>query len=110
VPWPSLLAFLKVTTNPRIFATPVPLARAWQQVSSWLAVASVWIPLPTPRHQELLSTVLEETGGKSDLVSDAHLATLAIEHGLVLCTTDGDFARFSRLRVWNPLRDPEPPF
>jgi toxin-antitoxin system PIN domain toxin len=101
------LTFLRVTTNPRIFASPPTLSRAWTQVSEWLSAAGVWIPHPTQRHVELLGTVLTETGGKSDLVPDAHLATLAIEHGLVLCTTDGDFARFSRLRLWNPIRDPD---
>jgi hypothetical protein len=107
LPWPSILAFLRVTTNPRIFSAPVTLSRAWEQISEWLAVDGVWIPQPTPRHTTLLGSVLAETGGKSDLVPDAHLAALAIEHGLVLCTTDGDFARFSRLRLWNPLRDPD---
>lgn len=107
LPWPTLLTFLWITTNPRIFSTPVTLDRAWGHVSGWLAVDGVWIPQPTLRHQDVLGTVLGETGGKSDLVPDAHLAALAIEHGLVLCTTDGDFARFSRLRVWNPLRDPD---
>jgi hypothetical protein len=107
LPWPTILAFLRVTTNPRIFSSPVTLARAWAQVSDWLAVRNVWIPQPTARHPEVLGSVLAETGGKPDLVPDAHVAALAIEHGLVLCTTDGDFARFSRLRLWNPLRDPD---
>ena len=107
LPWPSLLAFLRLTTNPRIFASPPTLTRAWSQVSSWLAVEGVWIPQPTPRHAEVLGSVLEETGGKCELVPDAHIAALAIEHGLVLCTTDGDFAQFSGLRSWNPLHDPD---
>jgi toxin-antitoxin system PIN domain toxin len=107
LPLASLLAFLRLTTNPRIFDSPPTMARAWRQVSEWLSLKSAWVPPPTQRHMELLGTVLAETGGKSDLVPDAHLATLAIEHGLVLCTTDGDFARFSRLRLWNPLREPD---
>lgn len=107
LPWPSLLAFLRVTTNPRIFAAPATLARAWSQVSAWLQVEGVWIPQPTPRHADILGSVLDETGGKCDLVPDAHVAALAIEHGLLLCTTDGDFSRFSRLRSWNPLHDPD---
>jgi uncharacterized protein len=108
LPWPSILAFLRVTTNPRIFSAPVTLDRAWEQIGDWLAHDRVWIPQPTSRHTALLGSVLAETGGKSDLVPDAHLATLAIEHGLMRCTTDGDFARYSRLRLWNPLRDPDP--
>ena len=107
LPWPSILAFLRLTTSPRIFTSPPTLERAWSQVVDWLAVECVWSPQPTTSHQQLLGSVLAETGGACKLVPDAHLATLAIEHGLVLCTTDGDFARFSRLRLWNPLRDPD---
>ena len=54
IPWPSVLAFLRVATNPRIFSRPPTLARAWSQVSTWLALDSVWIPQPTSKHHELL--------------------------------------------------------
>lgn len=39
----------------------------------------------------------------ANLVPVAHLATLAIEHGLILCSTDGNFGRFQNLRWQNPL-------
>jgi predicted nucleic acid-binding protein len=60
--------------------------------------------LPTQRHPEVLGGLLTEIGGKADLVPDAHLAALAIEHGLILCSTDSDFGRFRELRWENPLR------
>lgn len=61
------------------------------------------IPLPTERHAEVLGTLLAQPGVHGNLVPDAHLAALAIEHGLTLCSTDGDFARFGELNWINPL-------
>jgi predicted nucleic acid-binding protein len=63
-----------------------------------------WIPQPTDRHEEVLGSLLIKGGVQGNLVPDAHLAALAIEHGLVLCSTDGDFARFPDLRWQNPLQ------
>lgn len=103
LPWASLLAFVRLVSNPRIFERPVPLGEAWKQVEEWLALASTWTPGPTERRAEILGPLLEKVGGKSNLVPDAHLAALALEHGLVLCSTDGDFARFPGLRWENPL-------
>ena len=105
LPWPSLLAFLRITTNPRMFPRPNPMAKAWEQVSDWLACDTVWTPRPTERHATVLATLLTQAGVHGNLVSDAHLAALAIEHGLTLCSADGDFARFASLRWVNPLAD-----
>jgi len=103
LPWPSLLAFLRIVTNSRVFLSPQSIAGAWQQVTDWLASEPVWIPNPTERHAEVLGDLLGQSGGGANLVPDAHLAALAIEHGLTLCSTDGDFARFRGLRWVNPL-------
>ncbi|MGE5060428.1 MAG: hypothetical protein ACM3N3_14410 [Betaproteobacteria bacterium] len=62
-----------------------------------------WIPEPTERHRELLGSLLAGSGMQANLVPDAHLAALTIEHGLILCSTDGDFGRFRNLRRQNPL-------
>jgi len=104
LPWPALLAFVRLVSNPRVFTQPLPLNRAWQQVEPWLECAPVWIPQPTERHRAVLGSLLAQAEGRSNLVPDAHLAALAIEHGLLLCSTDGDFARFPGLRWENPLR------
>ena len=104
LPWPSLLAFARIISNPRIFDRPVAVSAAWGQVESWLAAKSVWIPLPTERHQQVLGPLLAHTASRANLVPDAHLAALAIEHGLRLCSTDGDFARFHGLEWANPLQ------
>jgi toxin-antitoxin system PIN domain toxin len=105
LPWASLLAFLRVTTNPRMFPCPLPMAKAWQQVSIWLGCETVWTPGPTDRHASVLASLVAQGGVHGNLVSDAHLAALAIEHGLTLCSADGDFGRFAALRWSNPLAD-----
>jgi len=104
LPWPSLLAFVRITTNPRIYPQPLTMDAAWEQVEAWLDCEPAWIPAPTERHRALLGPLLARAAGRADLVADAHLAALAIEHGLTLCSTDGDFARFPGLRWENPLR------
>lgn len=103
LPWASLLAFLRIATNPRILERPEPTADAWDQVCAWLACRVVWIPQPTERHAELLGSLITLPGIRARLVPDAHLAALAIEHGLTLCSVAGDFARFPGLRWVNPL-------
>jgi len=103
LPWATLLGFLRLATNARVITRPLTMAAAWQQVSQWLACEPAWIPLPTERHGEVLGRLLAEPGMYGNLVPDAHLAALAIEHGLTLCSTDGDFARFPELKWLNPL-------
>lgn len=103
LPWPSLLGFLRVSTNPRVFAEPAATEDAWAQVGAWLACEPAWVPQPTERHAGLLGPLLALPGVRANLVHDADLAALAIEHGLILCSTDGDFARFPGLRWQNPL-------
>jgi toxin-antitoxin system PIN domain toxin len=105
LPWPSLLAFVRLVTNPRIFRQATSPAEAWRQVLDWLACEPVWIPQATERHAEVLGSLISLPGMNANLVMDAHLAAMAIEHGLTLCSTDGDFARFPELRWTNPLTD-----
>lgn len=108
LPWPSLLGFLRLVTNPRIFERPATAAEAWAQVLAWLDCEPAWIPEPGPRHADRLGELLAVPGVRGNLIPDAHLAALAIEHGLVLCSTDGDFGRFPGLRWENPLSGASP--
>jgi toxin-antitoxin system PIN domain toxin len=103
LPWPSLLSFVRLVSNPRIFSRPETISSAWQQVQAWLDCPCVWIPSPTERHREVLGPLLGATTSRANLIPDAHLAALAIEHGLTLHSSDGDFARFPGLRWENPL-------
>lgn len=102
LPWPSLLAYLRIVSNPRLFEHARPVMDAWKQVTDWLAAERVWIPHPTAEHAQVFEHLLPFTT-TPNLVTDAHVAALAIEHGLTLCSTDGDFARFPGLRWENPL-------
>jgi toxin-antitoxin system PIN domain toxin len=103
LPWASLLAFLRIATNPRAFRNPLTMPVAWEQVSNWLSADTVWTPEPTERHAAVLGKLLVQPAVYGNLVPDAHLAALAIEHGLTLCSTDGDFARFPQLSWLNPV-------
>jgi toxin-antitoxin system PIN domain toxin len=103
LPWPSLLAFVRLASNPAVVRTVVPAAVAWRQAEEWLACEAAWTPLPGSRHREILGRLLDHPLVTSRLVPDAHLAALAIEHGLTLCSTDGDFAKFPGLKWTNPL-------
>jgi toxin-antitoxin system PIN domain toxin len=103
LPWASLLAFLRIVTNARVFERPEPMADAWRQVLSWLSCEVAWTPQPADRHADFLAEFLALPGMHANLVSDAHLAALAVEHGLMLCSADSDFARFPGLRWSNPL-------
>ena len=104
ISWATLLAFVRLVSNRRIFERAIPVAEAWRQVEEWLELPNVWIPEPAQRHQEILRTLIPEAG-RAELVPDAHLAALAIEYGLVLQTTDRDFARFSGLQWKNPITE-----
>lgn len=104
LPWESLLAFLRIATNPRLFPRPLPMAAAWEQVRAWTARPQVFIPTPTPNHADLLGALVEQVALTPALVHDAHLAALAIDYGSVLCSADADFARFPGLRWHNPLQ------
>lgn len=103
LPWASLLAFIRIVTNRRILERPLAVEDAWKQVSEWLARPPVWIPSPGEAHATILGALLQQSRATANLVPDAHLAALAIEHGLRMCSTDGDFARFSGLTWENPL-------
>src|SRR5262249_53513617 len=82
LPWPSLLAFLRIATNPRAVRSPLTISAAWEQVSNWLSAETVWTPEPTKHHAAVLGNLLALPGIYGNLVPDAHLAALAIEHGL----------------------------
>ena len=101
--WVTLLAFLRIATNSRAFTRPLRLEDALAIVESWLDLPLTGILEPTERHLELLRATALGGQGRGPLMTDAHLAALAIEHGATLCTTDRDFGRFPNLRFVNPI-------
>lgn len=103
LPWQTLGAFLRISTHPRIMREPLSAAAAWAQVQAWLEVQTVWTPHPGPGYARILGDLVERHDLTGNLVPDAQLAALAIEHGLTVCSTDTDFARFHEARWLNPL-------
>jgi toxin-antitoxin system PIN domain toxin len=104
IPWSSLGAFLRIATHPRAFQRPLPPATAWERVTDWLASPVAWIPEPGPNHAQILGELVATHEVRGNLVPDAMLAALAIEHGLTLHSSDTDFARFRELSWVDPLR------
>ncbi len=103
LPWQSLIAFLRISTHPRAFEHPLHPAAAWERVMDWISAPVAWIPQAGPEYARILGEVINGHDVRGNLVPDATLAALAIEHGLTLCSTDTDFARFTALRWVNPL-------
>lgn len=104
LPWQSVAAFLRIATHPRAFTSPLPAATAWQRVADWISAPAAWQPEPGPRYADILGELMTRHDVRGNLVPDARLAALAIEHGLEVCSADSDFARFPEVRWTNPLR------
>jgi hypothetical protein len=102
--WSVLLAFLRLCTSPRVFVRPLAGDRAFDVVEAWLRQPCVTVIHPGERHATALRRLLAPLGMAGNLVADAHLAALAIEHGAELCSCDTDFGRFAGLRWVDPLR------
>ena len=100
--WVVLLGFVRITTSRRILLRPLPVAAALDRVESWLELPHVEVPHPSDRHFSRLRQSFERLGTAGNLTTDAHLATLAMERGYVIYSTDADFARFPGLRWVNP--------
>lgn len=100
LPWHSLFGFLRTATGPA--RPPLPMSEALAFVEEWLEWDTVWVPEPTVDHIRIVGDLLRPLP-RSLLVPDAHLAALAIEHGLTLCSNDADFRLFPGLRLHNPL-------
>jgi toxin-antitoxin system PIN domain toxin len=103
--WVVLLAFLRLSTRPTVFANPLSPRETLDIIDGWLHRSCTTIVHPGDRHASLLRELLEAVGTAGNLTSDAHLAALAIEHGATLLSADADFSRFTGLRWRDPLRD-----
>jgi uncharacterized protein len=103
LPWAVSCGFIRLMTHPAVLLTPLDPRRAVAHVRSWLERPNVEVLDPGPRHLEVLERLLGSLGVAGNLTTDAHLASLAIEHQCELHSNDGDFARFPGLRWRNPL-------
>ena len=101
--WATVLAFVRIATHARVFQEPMSLDEATGHVGRWWGQPGVAVLEPGERHWDILSKVLRESQASGNLVTDAHLAALAIEYGATLCSADQDFRRFTGLSWENPL-------
>ena len=105
LPWDSLAAFVRIVTNPRIAPRPLSGTDAWRFVEDWLALPTVWTPGPTENHVSVLGDLISKYRVSGNGIPDAHLAAIAIQHGLDVASADTDFARFTEIRWRNPLAE-----
>jgi uncharacterized protein len=103
LPWAVIVGFVRISTNSKAVAHPFSLDEALGLVSDWLALPSVVILHPTGEHQNRFAELCRGSGATGNLVTDAHLAALAVEHNCELASNNGDFSRFPGLRWYNPL-------
>lgn len=103
IPWMSLVAFVRIVTNPRALRVPLTPSEAWEYVEGWIDAPATWIPEPGRGHREILGRLLATLDLRASLVTDAVLAALCIEHGLAIVSADSDFARFMEVRWINPV-------
>jgi uncharacterized protein len=103
LPWQTIGAFVRISTNPRVYVNPATGPEAWAWVEGWLACDVTWIPPATEATARVYGQLTGQLSVTGNLVPDAMLAALAMEHGLELWSTDTDFARFPGLRWRNLL-------
>ena len=104
IPWPCVYEFLRLVTHPRVYHPPMPVAAALSDLQRILASPSLVLLSETPRHAEVMASVVAASGTTGNLIHDAHIAALCLEHGVSeFITGDRDFARFPLLRVVNPF-------
>lgn len=103
LPWQTIGAFLRIVTHPRVTANPLTAGDAWRYVEDWLAVPVVWIPPATETTARVYARLGAQVEITGNLVPDAQLAALALEHGVEIASADTDFMRFPGLRWTNPL-------
>jgi toxin-antitoxin system PIN domain toxin len=104
LPWQSLVAFVRIATHPRALREPLRPTEAWAFVEDWLDAPAAWVPGPGRGHRDILGRLVRDLDLRSNLVADAVLAALCIEHGLTMVSADSDFARFNEIAWVNPLR------
>jgi len=95
--------FVRIVTHPRVFVNPMTAAEAAGHVRSWLEQPPVQVIAPGSDHVRPTLELLETIGTAGNLVSDAQMAALAMDHDAVLHTADTDFVRFQGLRWFNPI-------
>ena len=105
LPLVSLLGFIRLVSNAKVFETPMSPESACNIALSWLATPSAALLEAGPKHFDILHKLLAQAHITSALTTDAHIAALAIEHKAIVHSNDNDFNRFPDVRWSNPLED-----
>lgn len=92
--WLVLLAFVRLSTKEGLFPRPLGPGEAMARVEAWLGARPAVVVEATADHARVLGGLLEQVGAGGNLVNDAHLAALAVEHRCEIVTYDTDFGRF----------------
>lgn len=100
--WLTVTAFMRLVTKAGLFATPLTTEQAVAIVRSWLGAPTARVLEPTAEHLAVLERLLRPLGTGGNLVSDAHLAAIAVEHRAEVVTFDSDFGRFEGVRWRRP--------
>lgn len=103
LPWVSLMAFMRICTNPRIFENPLSPEQTAGFIDEWLDRPNVSTIAPGSGHWPIMKNLIRQTGTAGNLTTDAHIAALALEHGCTICSADNDFKRFPGVTHINPL-------
>ena len=103
IPWMSLTAFVRIATHPRALRDPLAPIEAWHFVDEWLDAPATWTPTPGRGHRDILGRLIRDLDLRANLVTDAVLAALCIEHGLRIVSADSDFARFTEITWLDPV-------
>jgi hypothetical protein len=102
--WPTLMAYQRIVTHPRIFHRPLSPGKAWENVRNLLALPRIRAIGELPEFAEDYSKVTKAFAVRGNLVPDAHLATILRQHGVgVLYSADTDFRKFDFLKIVNPF-------
>lgn len=96
--WIVLLAFVRLSTKVALFPSPLRVEDAMDRVDAWLAAGPAVVVGPTAGHAGVVRQLLRDIGTGGNLVNDAHLASLAIEHRCGIVSFDNDFSRFDGVR------------
>jgi toxin-antitoxin system PIN domain toxin len=107
IPWVVALAFLRISTNPRIFSKPLTVKQAIHYLDEWQAMPLTNLVTPGDNHWSIFRNLLKQTGTAGNLTTDAHIAALAIEQGYTVYSADNDFKRFPGLEHLNPIANPD---
>lgn len=103
--WQVIAAFVRIGTNPKIFKIPLTIVQIEKILNILLTHPNVKPVVPTDDHWQIFLKLLKDSNAAGNLVMDAHLAALAIEHNARLASTDDDFKLFPNLDYFNPLSE-----